>query len=147
MAIGLKKKVLISCLAVTTLVGLAGCGAGSKTAEKTATKVACDFTNPPAATTINVLAYNSSAVDPFTNTMVSSCTHDNVTVKHDPIDFPGQVQKTTATLSSDTGSYDILETYSFVVPDYGSRQKLVPLDDLFAKYSEKYKLAHLYQSM
>ncbi len=44
MAIGLNKKVLISCLAVTTLVGLAGCGAGSKTAEKTSTKVACDFT-------------------------------------------------------------------------------------------------------
>src|SRR5215210_5384983 len=127
MAIGLNKKVLISCLAVTTMVGLAGCGAGSKTAEKTATKVACDFTNPPAATTINVLAYNSSAVDPFTNTMVSSCTHDNLTVKHDPIDFPGQVQKTTATLSSDTGSYDILETYSFVIPDFGSQEKLVPL--------------------
>ena len=71
---GLNKKVLISCLAVTTLVGLAGCGAGSKTAEKTSTKVACDFTNPPAATTVNVLAYNSSAVDPYSNTMVSSCT-------------------------------------------------------------------------
>src|SRR5215218_8922582 len=89
MAIGLNKKVLISCLAVTTLVGLAGCGAGSKTAEKTSTKVACDFTNPPAATTVNVLAYNSSAVDPYSNTMVSSCTRENVTVKHDPIDFPG----------------------------------------------------------
>jgi sorbitol/mannitol transport system substrate-binding protein len=147
MALRLTQKVLISCLAVTTMVGLAGCGAGSKTAEKTATKVACDFTNPPAATTINVLAYNSSAVDPFTNTMVSSCTHDNVTVKHDPIDFGGQVQKTTATLSSDTGSYDILETYSFVIPDFGSQEKLVPLDDLLAKYSDEYKLADLDPAM
>ena len=94
MAIGLNKKVLISCLAVTTLVGLAGCGAGSKTAEKTSTKVACDFTKPAAATTVNLLAYNSSAVDPYSNTMVSSCSRENVTVKHDPIDFPGQVQKT-----------------------------------------------------
>ena len=49
--------------------------------------------------------------------MVSSCTRENVTVKHDPIDFPGQVQKTTATLAGDSGSYDILETYSFVMPD------------------------------
>jgi multiple sugar transport system substrate-binding protein len=129
------------------VVGLAGCGAGSKTAEKSATKVACDFTNPPQATTINVLAYNSSAVDPYTNTMVSSCTRENVTVKHDPIDFPGQVQKTTATLSSDQGSYDILETYSFVIPDFGSKQKLVALDDLFAKYSDEYKLGDLDQSM
>ena len=147
MAIGLNKKVLISCLAVTTLVGMAGCGAGSKTAEKTSTKVACDFTNPPAATTVNVLAYNSSAVDPYSNTMVSSCTRENVTVKHDPIDFPGQVQKTTATLAGDSGSYDILETYSFVIPDFGSKQKLVPLDDLFAKYSDEYKLADLDESM
>jgi multiple sugar transport system substrate-binding protein len=147
MAIRFTQKVLISCLAITTMVGLAGCGAGSKTAEKSATKVACDFTKPAAATTINVLAYNSSAVDPFTNTMVSSCTHDNVTVKHDPIDFPGQVQKTTATLSSDTGSYDILETYSFVIPDFGSRGKLVALDELFAKYSDKYKLGDLEPAM
>jgi multiple sugar transport system substrate-binding protein len=147
MSIPLRRKILISCLAVSTVVALAGCGAGSKTAEKTATKVACDFTNPPAATTINVLAYNSSAVDPFTNTMVSSCSHDNVTVKHDPIDFPGQVQKTTATLSSDTGSYDILETYSFVIPDFGSKQKLVPLDDLLAKYSAEYKLDALDPAM
>src|SRR4026207_162768 len=110
MALRLPQKVLISCLAVTTMVGLAGCGAGSKTAEKTATKVACDFTNPPAATTINVPAYNSSAIAPCPNTRVSSCTHDNGSVKHDPIDFGGQVQKTTATLSSDAGSYDILET-------------------------------------
>ena len=73
----------------------------------------------PAATTINVLAYNSSAVDPFTNTMVSSCTHDNVTVKHDPIDFAGQVQKTTATLSGDKGSYDVIETYAYIIPDFG----------------------------
>ena len=145
--IDLTKRVLISVLAITIVVALVGCGAGSRTAEKTATKVACDFTNPPAATTINVLAYNSSAVDPFTNTMVSSCTHDNVTVKHDPIDFGGQVQKTTATLSSDTGSYDILETYSFVIPDFGSKEKLVALDDLFAKYSEEYKLGDLDPAM
>jgi multiple sugar transport system substrate-binding protein len=26
---------------------------------------------------VNVLAYNSSAVDPFTNTMVNSCTREN----------------------------------------------------------------------
>jgi sorbitol/mannitol transport system substrate-binding protein len=140
MTIRFASKILISCLATATLVALAGCGAGSKTAEKSATKVACDFSKPASATTINVLAYNSSAVDPFTNTMVSSCSHDNVTVKHDPIDFPGQVQKTTATLSSDTGSYDILETYSYVIPDFASKGKLQPLDDLFAKYADKYTL-------
>ena len=123
-----------------SLVGLTACGAGSRTGAETATKVACDFENPAEPTTVNVLAYNSSAVDPYSNTMVSSCTHDNVTVKHDPIDFAGQVQKTTATLAGDTGTYDVIETYSFVVPDLAKRGKLVPLDDLFAKYKDAYAL-------
>jgi multiple sugar transport system substrate-binding protein len=140
-------RVLAAGLLAVSLVGLTACGAGSRTGAETATKVACDFANPPQATTVNVLAYNSSAVDPYSNTMVSSCSHDNVTVKHDPIDFGGQVQKTTATLASDTGSYDVVETYSFVVPDLASRQKLVPLDDLFAKYKDTYKLDALDENL
>ena len=101
----------------------------------------------PQPTTVNVLAYNSSAVDPFTNTMVKSCTRDNVTVKHDPIDFAGQVQKTTATLAGDKGTYDIIETYSFIIGTNADADKLQPLDELFAKYSEKYKLDALDESM
>jgi multiple sugar transport system substrate-binding protein len=126
-----------------SLVGLTACGAGSRTGAETATKVACDFENPAEPTTINVLAYNSSAVDPFSNTMVSSCTHDNVTVKHDPIDFAGQLDKTTATLSGDSGTYDIIETYTYAIPDLASRGKLQPLDELYAKYEEKYTLNEL----
>ena len=126
-----------------SLVGLTACGAGSRTGAETATKVACDFENPAEPTTINVLAYNSSAVDPFSNTMVSSCTHDNVTVKHDPIDFAGQLDKTTATLSGDTGTYDIIETYTYAIPDLASRGKLQPLDDLLTKYKDKYTLDEL----
>ena len=128
---------------VSLLLALTGCGAGSRTGAKTATHVACAFDKPAQATTVNVLAYNSSAVDPFTNTMVKSCSHDNVTVKHDPIDFGGQVQKTVATLSGSKGSYDVVETYSFVVPTYAAQGKLQPLDDLFAKYKDKYKLGDL----
>jgi sorbitol/mannitol transport system substrate-binding protein len=123
-----------------SLITLSACGAGSRTAANTATQVACDFEKPSEATTVNVLAYNSSAVDPFTNTMVKSCTHDNVTVKHDPIDFGGQVQKTVASLSGAKGSYDIIETYSYIIPTYAAQGKLQPLDDLLTKYSDKYKL-------
>jgi sorbitol/mannitol transport system substrate-binding protein len=133
--------------ALSVSVVLSACGAGSRTGAETATQVACDFENPAAATTVNVLAYNSSAVDPFTNTMVKSCTHDNVTVKHDPIDFAGQVQKTTATLAGDQGTYDILETYSFIIGPNGASGKLQPLDDLFAKYADEYKLNDLDKSM
>ena len=103
--------------------------------------------HPPEATTVNVLAYNSSAVDPFTNTMVKSCTHDNVTVKHDPIDFAGQVQKTTATLAGDKGTYDIIETYSFIIGTNAAEQKLRPLDDLFAKYSRSTSSTRLDKAM
>lgn len=134
-------------VAVATSVALAGCGAGSRTGANTATKVACDFTNPEKATTVNVLAYNSSAVDPYTNTMVASCTHDNVTVKHDPIDFAGQVQKTQATLGSKTGSYDVIETYGFVIHGFAADGKLQPLDELYEKYKDQYGLGEINAEM
>ena len=140
-------RVLLSVGAVAASLALVACGAGTRTGAETATEVTCGFENPPEATTVNVLAYNSSAVDPFTNTMVKSCTKDNVTVKHDPIDFPGQVQKTTATLSSDQGTYDILETYSFIIGPNAASEKLQPLDDLVAKYSDEYKLGDLDKAM
>ena len=97
--------------------------------------------------TVNVLAYNSSAIDPFTDTMVSSCTTEDVTLKHDPIDFGGQVTKTTATLAGETGTYDIVETYGFVVPGLASDGKLLPLDDLFDKYADDYGLNEISASM
>ncbi len=137
-------------LLATALSGalvVTGCGAGSRVGNDNATSVACDYEAPKSDTTVNVLAYNSSAIDPFTDTMVSSCTKDPVTVKHDPIDFGGQVTKTTATLAGDTGTYDILETYGFVIPSLAEDEKLVPLDDLYAKYSEKYDLDGLSESM
>ena len=119
----------VAAMAITaTLVGLTACGAGSRTNEG-ATEVECDYTMPEADTTVNVLAYNSSAIDPFTNTMVQSCTRDNVTLLHDPIDFSGQVTKTTATLAGDTGTYDIIETYGFAVPEIASAGSIEPLDD------------------
>jgi multiple sugar transport system substrate-binding protein len=63
-------RILTVGLLTASLVGLTACGAGSRTGAETATKVACDFENPAQPTTINVLAYNSSAVDPYSNTMV-----------------------------------------------------------------------------
>ncbi len=138
----------VAALAVTvSLAALTGCGAGSRTGAQDATAVECDYTMPEAATTVNVLAYNSSAIDPFTNTMVKSCTRDKVTLKHDPIDFAGQVTKTTATLAGESGSYDIIETYGFVVPGLAAKGHIEPLDDYVAKYADKYKLDALSEEM
>ena len=137
---------LVAAAAVGALA-LTGCGAGSRTGNANATEVTCDYTAPDSATTVNVLAYNSSAIDPFTNTMVSSCSKDDVTVKHDPIDFGGQVTKTTATLAGETGTYDIVETYGFVIPGLATDEKLVPLDDLFDKYADEYGLDEISESM
>ncbi|NIK61585.1 ABC transporter substrate-binding protein [Kribbella shirazensis] len=134
-------------LCVTMAVALAACGAGSRTGSETATKVACDFEKPAEAVTVDVLAYNSSAIDPYTNTMVASCSKNGVTVKHEPIDFGGQVQKTTATLAGETGTYDVLETYGFVIPQFASGEKLRPLNELFDKYSGEYGLDKINKSM
>lgn len=126
---------------------MTACGAGSQTAAKTAKDVGCEITAPEAKTNINVLAYNSSAIDPFTNTMVTSCSSDTVTLTHDPIDYGGQVQKTAATLASDSGTYDLLETYSLVIPQYAAQDKFVALDDYFSKYKDKYNLGEVDQTM
>src|SRR3712207_1604314 len=124
-----------------------GCGAGSKTSSETATTVECDYEPPSSPTEVNVLAYNSSSVDPYTNTMVSSCTKGDVTVNHEPIDFAGQVQKTTATLAGDTGTYDIIETYSFVIPQLAAEGKLEPLDEFVTEYGEEYGLDAINENM
>jgi sorbitol/mannitol transport system substrate-binding protein len=137
---------LAAVLASLSLVA-SGCGAGSKTSAETAAKVECDYKAPSGKTDVNVLAYNSSSVDPYTNTMVKSCTKGDVTVHHEPIDFAGQVQKTTATLAGDTGTYDIIETYSFVIPQLAAQGKLEPLDDLVAKYGDEYGLDAINKNM
>jgi sorbitol/mannitol transport system substrate-binding protein len=134
-------------VALAAALAVTACGAGSRTAAQSATQVACDIPAPPQPVTVNVLAYNSSAIDPFTNTMVKSCTKPGVTLNHEPIDFGGQVQKTTATLAGDSGTYDIVETYSYVVPQYASQQKLVPLDDLVAQFDQEYALSDINADM
>lgn len=133
--------------AVAAIAALTGCGAGSRTSSATAAKVDCPVTVPDKATTVDVLAYNSSAIDPFSNTMVKSCTQGKLTVRHEPIDFPGQQQRTTATLSGKTGTYDVLETYGYIIPQLGADKSLKPLDDLYAKYQEQYKLDGLNADM
>lgn len=142
-----KRLITVVAGAAAVAVALTGCGAGTRTTNENSAEVACDFTPPESATTVNVLAYNSSAIDPFTDTMVESCSIENVTLVHDPIDFGGQVTKTTATLSGDSGTYDILENYGFAIPGQASADKLVPLNDLFDKYSEEYALDELSESM
>jgi sorbitol/mannitol transport system substrate-binding protein len=134
-------------VALAAALAVTACGAGSRTAAQSATQVACDIPAPPQPVTVNVLAYNSSAIDPFTNTMVKSCTKEGVTLNHEPIDFGGQVQKTTATLAGDSGTYDIVETYSYVVPQYASQQKLQPLDDLVAQFDQEYALSDINEDM
>ena len=130
---------------VGALLLTTACGAGSKTAASQATSVGCAITQPSAATTVNVLAYNSSAIDPFTNTMIASCGSPTLTIKHDPVDFAGQVQKTATTLAGSQAAFDLVETYSLVVPKYAD--KLVPLDDYVAKYKDQFKLGDLDATM
>lgn len=135
-----KRPAAVCALGLTLAMAAAGCGAGSKTEAKSAISAECDFSAPKSDTTVNVLAYNSSAIDPFTNAMVKNCSHSGVTMKHAPIDFGGQVQKTVATLAGNKGTYDIIESYTFVIPKYASTKKFIPLDDLYAKYKSKYHL-------
>lgn len=131
--------------AVGALLLTAACGAGSKTAASQATNVGCAITQPSAATTVNILAYNSSAIDPFTNTLIASCQSPTLTFKHDPVDFGGQVQKTATTLAGAQGAFDLVEMYSLVIPKYND--KIVQLDDYMAKHKDAFKLGDLDATM
>lgn len=121
-------------------LAITACSAGSQTGSSVAQVVPCDFAAPSTPVTVNVLAYNSSAIDPFTDTMVKSCSKKNVTVRHDPIDFGGQYTKTPVTLAAPHGTYDLIEFYSAIVPTFAAKGQLRPLDELFAKYKDKYDL-------
>ena len=109
--------------------------------------VTCDFAKPASPVTVNLLAYNSSAIDPFSDSMVKQCSKNNVTVVHAPIDFPGQYDKTNTTLNGDQAAYDIVEIYTSAIARYAGPGKIVPLDDLFAKYKDKYQLGDLNKQM
>ncbi|MEJ5914661.1 ABC transporter substrate-binding protein [Pseudokineococcus sp. 1T1Z-3] len=132
--------------ALASMMVLTACGAGSRTGAENAAEVECDV-EVDSPTTVNVLAYNSSAIDPFTNTMVASCTQGDLTVAHEPIDFAGQVQRTTATLAGDSGTYDVIETYGYIIPQLAADGSLVPLDDLVDTYGEEYDLGALNEGM
>lgn len=132
--------------AVTAALTLAACGAGSQTGTG-ATGTDCNFENPGSPTTVNVLAYNSSAIDPYTNAMVSGCSKDNLSVRHEPIDFAGQVQRTQTTLGGSEGTYDIIETYGFIIPGLAEKEQIQPLDDLYAKYADEYALDEISQDL
>ena len=134
-------------LTLSAALALTACGAGSRTGAETAAEVECAVEVPEEETTVNVLAYNSSAIDPFTNTMVNSCTQETLTVAHEPIDFAGQTQRTTATLSSETGTYDIIETYGYIIPELSSEGSIRPLNDLYERHSEEYGLDELDPAM
>lgn len=141
------RTVRITALGAVTALMLSACGAGSRTPGAEAENVECDVPQPDSAVTINVLAYNSSAIDPFTNTMVSSCSQGNIELRHEPIDFAGQVQRTTATLAGDSGTYDIIETYGFVIPQHAARGSLMPLDQFVEEFSDQYALDEINDDM
>lgn len=124
------------------LAVLAACGAPSSTRDVSAEAKAACKVSVSSATTVNVLAMSAPALDPFTDAMVKGCSGSkNLTVKHTPVDFTGQIQKAQLALSSKGASpYDLVEVYNGTLTEYASKGWLVPLDDYIAKYRDTYKL-------
>ncbi len=123
--------------AVLTLL-LSACGAGSQTAGG---DVACDADAPEEPTTVDVLAYSSPSMDPFSGAMASGCSEvDDLTVEHSPVDFATQLEKAQLSLGQDEGTYDIVEVYSGTLPQYAGQGWLQPLDDFYDANAERYDL-------
>ncbi len=124
---------------LAALISIGACGAGSDVGTSE-TKVACDITQPTSKTTVNVLAYNSAATDPFTNVLTSNCASDMLTINHPATDLTGQKQRAVQSLSGSTASYDLIEQFGTVYPLYAARGWTIPLDDFIKKDSAKFKI-------
>lgn len=128
--------ILISIVIVGTTTA---CAAGSQSPQNS-TRGACDVDAPKQSTTANVLAYTAPGIDPFSNAMVACSNVHNLTVRHSPVDFSGQLTKGELTLSANSPSYDIVEVYTSTLLQYAAKGWLQPLDDLTSKYGSRYNL-------
>lgn len=122
------------------------CGAGSQSAEKSA-QASCAVDAPASPTTVNVLAYSAPGIDPFSNAMVGCSGVKNLTVRHSPVDFNGQLTKAPLSLSAQSPSYDVVEVYTSTLTQYAAKGWIQPLDDLIAKYKSQYGLDDISPSL
>jgi len=133
-----RRSVLFGLAAVGSLTALSACGAGSEVAGEATG--GCDVDAPEAVTTVNVLAYSSTATDPFSRAMSDGCSTGDLTVNLPPTDLAGQHQRAVQSFSGQTASYDIVETYGSIRPLYADRGWVVQLDDLISENSQRYAL-------
>jgi multiple sugar transport system substrate-binding protein len=134
-----RRSVLLGLAAAGSLGFSSACGAGSEVSGESAAG-GCDVDAPSGATTVNVLAYSSTATDPFSKAMSDGCTAGELTVKLPPTDLAGQHQRAVQSFSGPTASYDIVETYGSIRPLYADRGWVVPLDDMIAANTDRYAL-------
>lgn len=126
-----------TCAALITGL-MAGCGAGSRASGS---DIECDVDAPSEQTDVQLLAYSSPAMDPFSSAMAKGCSGvDNLSVKHSPVDFGAQLEKAQLSLSQKRGDYDIVEVYSGTLPQYADEGWLQPLDKHYKKHAERYGL-------
>lgn len=126
-----------TCAALVAVLAT-GCGAGSRT---TGADVKCDVDAPGKQTDVQLLAYSSPAMDPFSSAMAKGCAGvDNLSVKHSPVDFGAQLEKAQLSLSQKRGDYDIVEVYSGTLPQYADEGWLQPLDEHYKKHAKRYGL-------
>ncbi|MEO6880279.1 MAG: sugar ABC transporter substrate-binding protein [Mycobacteriaceae bacterium] len=153
----LLRRLPVVAVAAVSVFALSACGAGSNvggssTAGGTsggakAANVKCDIAQPTSPTTVNILAYNSVATDPFTNVLTANCKSKDLTLNHPATDLVGQKQRAVQTLSGSSASYDLIEQFGTVFPLYAARGWTVPIDDYMTKYKDKFDLGAIDPSL
>ncbi len=143
----LLKRLPVLAVATVSVLALGACGAGTKVGSagsgSAAANVKCDITQPTSPTTVNILAYNSVATDPFTNVLTADCKSANLTLNHPATDLVGQKQRAVQSLSGSTASYDLIEQFGTVFPLYAARGWTVPIDSYMTKYKDKFELGNI----
>lgn len=132
-----RRRPMAAAVLAAAALALSACGAGSEVGG-VASDVGCDIDAPTDATTVNVLAYNSPATDPFTEVLTANCRSSTLTLNHPATDLAGQKQRAVQSMSGSTASYDLVEQFGTVYPLYADRGWTVPLDDLIAEQGDRY---------
>jgi len=142
-------------LTMTLALALTGCGnkattnttttttaVAPATTEKVAPKV--DIDSPKDSSTITLLSARSAYMEVIANSLKDANSVKNINVNAKLVGWDQLIEQSSLALSSGGKSpYEAIAAYNRTLVEYSSKGWLLPLDDLVAKYKDKYELGDI----
>ena len=108
----------------------------------------CHLDGPTPPTKVNVISYPSQGMPYFGERMTQCSGNGGLQVRHQMLPYEELVNQATIAMSSHTPSnYHIIHVYDGLLVEWAAKGWLAPLDDLVAKYRDRYRLAEIPDSV